>query len=200
MRLGVFGGTFDPPHNGHLALAQAAQQQLKLDRVLWVVTADPPHKHGWALSPIQDRLDMVLAAINGQPGFEVSRVDIDRPGPHWAADTVALLKQAQPEVEWVYLMGGDSLRDLPTWGRPRELLANAGLGVLLRPGAEVDPASLEQDLPGIAPKVAFVSAPRLAVSSHDIRRRVAEGRPIDGLTPAGVAALIQARGLYVHPP
>jgi nicotinate-nucleotide adenylyltransferase len=196
MRYGVFGGTFDPPHNGHLALAQAALQQLSLHRVLWVVTADPPHKQGWPLSPILDRLDMVLAAIDNLPQFEVSRVDVDRPGPHWAADTVALLKQTQPGVEWVYLMGGDSLRDLPTWGRPRELLANAGLGVLLRPGAEVDLAILEHDLPGISQKVAFVLAPRLAIASHDIRQRVAAGQPIDGLTPPKVAALIQVRGLY----
>jgi nicotinate-nucleotide adenylyltransferase len=196
MRYGVFGGTFDPPHNGHLTLAQAALAQLNLDRVLWVVTSDPPHKQGWPLSPVQDRLDMVLAAIAGQPQFEVSRVDIDRPGPHWAADTVGLLKQAHPQVDLVYLMGGDSLRDLPTWGRPRELLANAALGVLLRPGAEVEPASLEQELPGITGKVAFVSAPRSALSSHDLRQRVAGGKSIDGMTPPGVAALIEARGLY----
>ena len=198
MRYGVFGGTFDPPHNGHLALAQAALQQLNLDRVLWVVTAEPPHKQGWPLSPVQDRFDMVLAAIAGQPQFEVSRVDIDRPGPHWAADTVLLLKQSLPAVELVYLMGGDSLRDLPTWGRPQQLLANATLGVLLRPGAEVDPAGLEHDLPGITSKVAFVSAPRVALSSHDVRQRVADGQSIDGLTPPAVVALIQARGLY-HP-
>ena len=198
MRLGIFGGTFDPPHSGHLALALAALQQLGLDRVLWVVTADPPHKVGLPLSPIQDRLDMVLAAIRGQSGFEISRVDIDRPGPHWSADTVALLKYSQPEAEWVYLMGGDSLRDLPTWGRPQELLANASLGVLLRPDAEVDLARLEQILPGISSRVAYVSAPRQAISSHDIRRRVAHGRSIDGLVPSGVAALIQARGLYRH--
>jgi nicotinate-nucleotide adenylyltransferase len=196
MRYGVFGGTFDPPHNGHLALAQAALSQLDLDRVLWVITADPPHKQGWPLSPVPDRLDMVLAAIAGQPNFEVSRVDIDRPGPHWAADTVALLKHAHPGVDLVFLMGGDSLRDLPTWGRPRELLANATLGVLLRPGAEVDPASLEHELPGITRRVAFVAAPRVALSSHDLRQRVADGQPLDGLTPPGVAALIETRGLY----
>jgi len=198
MRFGVFGGTFDPPHNGHLALAQAALLQLGLERVLWVVTADPPHKQGWPLSPVPDRLDMVLSAIAGQPQFEVSRVDVDRPGPHWAADTVVLLKRAYPAVDLIYLMGGDSLRDLPTWGRPQELLANATLGVLLRPGAEVDPASLEHALPGISRKVAFVAAPRMDLSSHDLRQRVAAGQPIDGLAPPGVVALIQARGLYRH--
>jgi len=198
MRCGIFGGTFDPPHLGHLALALAAQQQLNLNRVLWVPTADPPHKLGQPLSPVQDRLDMVLAAIQGQLGFEISRVDIDRPGPHWSADTVWLLKRAQPNVEWVFLMGGDSLRDLPHWGRPQELLANASLGVLLRPDAEVDLASLELALPGLAARVAFVSAPRQAMSSHEIRQRVADGRPIDGLVSPAVAAIIQARGLYRH--
>ena len=199
MRYGVFGGTFDPPHNGHLALAQAALEQLNLDRVLWVVTADPPHKQETPLTPVHDRLDMVTAAINGRPQFEVSRVDIDRPGPHWAADTVALLKQAKPGDELVYLMGSDSLRDLPSWGRPREILAKATLGVLQRPGVAVDLAQLERDLPGLSKKVAFVSAPHLAVSSHDLRQRVAEGRPIDDQVPAGVAALIRARGLYHNP-
>ena len=95
-------------------------------------------------------------------------------------------------------MGGDSLRDLPTWGRPEQLLANATLGVLLRPGAEVDLAGLERDLPGITSKVAFVSAPRIALSSHDVRQRVADGQSIDGLAPPAVVALIEARGLY-HP-
>jgi nicotinate-nucleotide adenylyltransferase len=196
MRYGVFGGTFDPPHNGHLALAQAALEQLNLDRVLWVVTADPPHKQETPLTPVRDRLDMVTAAINGRPQFDVSRVDIDRLGPHWAADTVALLKQAWPGDDLVYLMGSDSLRDLPTWGRPREILANSTLGVLQRPGVAADLAHLEQDLPGLTKKVAFVSAPRLAVSSHDLRRRVAAGQRIDDQVPAGVAALIQDRGLY----
>jgi nicotinate-nucleotide adenylyltransferase len=196
MRFGLFGGTFDPPHYGHLALAQAALQQLGLDRVLWIVTADPPHKQDAPLSPVRDRLDMVTAAIEGQPQFEISRLDVDRPGPHWAADTVALLSQARPGAELIYLMGSDSLRDLPTWGRPDELLAHASLGVLRRPGAEVNPAALEGVLPGISDKVAFVTAARLEVSSHEIRRRVAEGRAIDGLVSPGVDAIIRARGLF----
>ena len=198
MRLGIFGGTFDPPHSGHLALALAALAQLSLDRVLWVVTADPPHKLGQPLSPIQDRLDMALAAIRRYPRFEISRVDIDRPGPHWSVDTVLLLKHFQPDAEWVYLMGGDSLRDLPTWGRPQELLANASLGVLVRPDAKVDLARLEQVLPGISSRVAFVSAPPQDISSHAIRQRVAAGQPIDGLVPSGVADLIRSRALYRH--
>jgi nicotinate-nucleotide adenylyltransferase len=194
--LGIFGGTFDPPHNGHLALAKAAFTQLNLDTVLWVITADPPHKRGSVISPAADRLALVKAAIAGQPGMAVSRVDMDRPGPQWTADTVRLLAEAEPEAELVYLMGGDSLRDLPNWGRPEELLSYASLGVLRRPGAKIDLSALEQVLPGLAGRVDFVSAPRLDISSHEIRKRARDGLAIDHLVPPKVARLIEERGLY----
>jgi nicotinate-nucleotide adenylyltransferase len=195
-RIGVFGGTFDPPHNGHLALAKAARQQLGLDKILWVVTADPPHKRGSFISPAVDRLALVEAAISGQPGMAVSRVELDRPGPQWAADTVRLLSEADPKTDLIYLMGGDSLRDLPNWGRPDELLRYASVGVLRRPGAEIDLTALEQVLPGLKDRVTFVSAPRLDISSHEIRERVRVGLPLGRLVPAKVANLIEARGLY----
>ena len=195
-RVGVFGGTFDPPHNGHLALAKAAQQQLGLDKILWVITADPPHKRGKFISPAADRLALVKAATAGQPGMSVSRVEMDRPGPQWAADTVRLLSEAKPKTELVYLMGGDSLRDLPNWGRPDELLRYASLGVLRRPGATIDLEALEKALPGLTDRVTFVSAPRLDISSHDIRERARVGEPLEQLVPPKVAALIKKRGLY----
>jgi nicotinate-nucleotide adenylyltransferase len=195
-RVGVFGGTFDPPHNGHLALAKAARQQLGLDKIFWVITADPPHKRGSFISPAADRLALVKAAIAGQPGMVLSRVELDRPGPQWAADTVRLLSEADPEIDLVYLMGGDSLRDLPNWGRPDELLRYASLGVLRRPGADIDLTALEQVLPGLAGRVTFVSAPRLDISSHAIRARARAGLPLKQLVPPKVADLIEARGLY----
>ena len=196
MRIGIFGGTFDPPHYGHLSLASAARDQLGLDKVLWVVTADPPHKQDQRITPVDDRLAMVEAAIAGEPTFEVSRVDIDRPGPHWTADTVALLAEQYPGDELIYLMGEDSLADLPTWGRPEELLRCCTLGVMRRPGDDVDLAELEPALPGIAARVAFIDLPELPISSQDIRRRVAIGQRLDGLTPPPVAEMIHARGLY----
>jgi nicotinate-nucleotide adenylyltransferase len=195
-RLGVFGGTFDPPHSGHLRLAEAARAQLRLDKVLWVVTADPPHKQGQPLSPPADRLALVQAAIAGRPDFELSRVDLDRPGPHWAADTVRLLAEQFPGAHLIYLMGGDSLRDLPTWGRPLELLAHCTLGVLRRPQDAIDLTALEYALPGVAAKTVFVEAPPSPAASNDIRRRIAAGESVVDLVPAAVAEVIRARRLY----
>lgn len=195
-RIGVFGGTFDPPHLGHLALARAAQAQLRLDRVLWVLTADPPHKQGQPISPAADRLALVQAALAGSPAFALSRVDLDRPGPHWAADTVALLAQENPQDQLVYLMGGDSLRDLPRWGRPQLFLSYCTLGVLRRPGAVIDLTELEQALPGITARVEFVDAPPVNIASHEIRRRARAGESLAGLVPEAVARLIRERGLY----
>ncbi len=198
MKIGVLGGTFDPPHFGHLRLAEAAQAQLRLGEVLWVVTADPPHKQGSPLSPVADRLAMVEAMIAEQPGYIISRVDIDRPGPHWAADTVRLLAGEFPGDELIYLMGGDSLRDLPTWGRPLEFLSYCSLGVLRRPGDAIDLPALEQKLPGLTAKVAFVEAPPLIISSNEIRRRLQNGETIADLVPEAVTRIIHKRRLY-HP-
>ncbi len=197
MKIGVFGGTFDPPHYGHLRLATAAQRRLGLNKVLWVLTADPPHKQDCAVSPVEDRLALVRAAIAHKPRFEISRVDIDRPGPHWAADTVALLGRQHPGDELIYLMGGDSLHDLPDWGRPLEFLAGCTLGVLRRPGDHVDLERLERQLPGVTARVHLIDVAPIDISAQDVRERVRLGQSIRGLVPPRVAALIERRGLYV---
>ena len=118
MKIGVFGGSFDPPHIAHLILAQEACNQLELDRVLWVLTPDPPHKRGRRLTAASTRLAMLQLALQDNTAFLPSRVDIDRPAPQYAVDTLHLLAKEYPHAELVYLMGGDSLRDLPTWRRP----------------------------------------------------------------------------------
>ncbi len=196
MQTGILGGTFDPPHLGHLALAAAARDQLGLDRVLWVPAADPPHKQDLHISPVADRLAMVQAAIAGDPSYALSRVDVDRPGPHFTADTVALLGRQFPADEFLFVMGGDSLRDLPTWGRPEAIVAHTRLGVLRRPGDLVDLDALEAVLPGVTDRVTFILAPSLTVSAHAIRARVRAGRSIAGLVPPEVAEIIRQRGLY----
>ena len=176
MRIGIFGGTFDPPHVGHLILAEECRTQLSLDLLLWVVTDNPPHKRYVNISPIEQRVELVRLAIAGNPAFILSRIDIDRPGPHYAIDTVKLLKDEYPNAKMFYLMGGDSLHDLPTWNRPQDFIRVCdGIGVMRRHQDKVDLESLEKVLPGISQKVLIVDAPILEISSNQIRQRIAEG-------------------------
>ena len=195
--IGLFGGTFDPPHVGHLILADDARAQLGLDRLLWVLTPDPPHKQGQPITPLEHRLAMVERAIAGDPGFELSRLELDRPGPHYAHDTVRLALDRNPGSQVVYLMGGDSLHDLPTWHRPADLLAACtALGVMRRPGDRVDLAGLERVLPGISSRVRFVDAPLIDIASHEIRGRAAAGLPYRYFLPDDVYDYVRDHALY----
>jgi nicotinate-nucleotide adenylyltransferase len=197
MKLGIFGGTFDPPHLAHLILALEAHHQLGLNRVLWVLTPNPPHKGGVATGSLEDRLDMLTAAIAGNPSFQISQVEIDRPGPHFAADTMRILAGEFPQAEMFYLMGGDSFRDLTTWDRPGEFLASCqGLGVMRRPGDDINLPELETQLPGISHKVHFVEAPLLDISASGIRRHIRGGRPFRYYVPEPVYKLILEKGMY----
>lgn len=198
MRIGVFGGTFDPPHVGHLILAEECRTQLALDKLLWVVTNEPPHKENQYISPIEMRVELVLKSIAGNPTYELSRVDIDRPGPHYALDTVLLLKSFYPDAELYYLMGGDSLHDLPAWHRPLEFLAACdGLGVMRRHDDDVNLSDLEASLSGITTKVHLVEAPILEISSHQIRQRIRSGMGYRYYLTDAVYQTIKESGLYV---
>jgi nicotinate-nucleotide adenylyltransferase len=196
-RLGVFGGTFDPPHIGHLILAEEAYHQLHLDGLLWVLTPDPPHKLDKSITPLQHRFDMLAAAIHNNPHFELSAVEINRPGPHYSVDTIRILSEQKPGAEWIYLMGGDSLRDLPIWKNPFDLINLISvLGVMGRSGAATDIRDLDQKIPGLGAKVKFVDAPLIDISASDIRRRAAKGLPIRYYVPQDVYQIILDRGLY----
>lgn len=196
-RIGIFGGTFDPPHLGHMILAAEAVDQLHLDRLLWVLTPDPPHKRGCRIASWEDRLQLVMAALGDDPAFELSRVDIDRPGPHYTLDTVRLLAQANPDAALIYLIGGDSLHDLPNWHQPQAFLeACDELGVMRRPGDAVDMTVLEAQLPGLTAKVRFIDAPLLEISSREIRERIHSGHPYRYYLPPAVFEIIRQRGLY----
>lgn len=198
-RIGVFGGTFDPPHLGHLILASEASAQLRLDRLLWVLTAVPPHKLGQPLTPLKDRLAMVRLALDDQPAFELSTVDMDRPGPHYTLDTMRLLVAQNPKAELVLLLGGDSLRDLPTWHHPQELVAACSkIGVMHRPEESIDVFSLEATIPGLAAKVHFVDAPLLEIASHEIRARSEAGLPFRYYVLPSVYKYIVSHKLYVR--
>jgi nicotinate-nucleotide adenylyltransferase len=142
---------------------------------------------------------MVELALQGEP-FELSRVDIERPAPHYALDTVRILAEQNPGADLLYLMGSDSLNDLPTWHRPADLLAALRyLGVMRRPGETPDLPTLEQVLPGLTAKVRFVDAPPVEISSTDIRQRVRSGEPFEHLLPPAVARYIHEHHLYRSP-
>ncbi|HVP21784.1 MAG TPA: nicotinate-nucleotide adenylyltransferase [Anaerolineaceae bacterium] len=197
MKIGIFGGTFDPPHMGHLILADEAYNQLHLDKLLWVLTPDPPHKQEQEISPAAQRLELVQAAILDNPYFELSRVELDRPGPHYAVDTVKILQQQYPGAELIYLVGGDSLRDLPGWHEPARLVELVScFGVMRRMEDEIDLGTLERLIPGIIRKVRFIDSPIVDIASHDIRERIASGEPYRYLLHPAVFNVICQKKYY----
>jgi nicotinate-nucleotide adenylyltransferase len=199
-RIGLFGGTFDPPHLGHLILASEAQFQLELTRLLWTLTPEPPHKQDQTITSIEHRLSMVNLAIADNPCFELSRAELDRPGPHYTLDTIKLVAEQNPDAEIVPVIGGDSLHDLPTWHRPQELLyACHWVGVMRRPGETANLQELERELPGITSKVHYVDAPLLEIASREIRSRIANGRPFRYYLPEPVYHYINRHHLYHQP-
>jgi nicotinate-nucleotide adenylyltransferase len=196
-QIGLFGGTFDPPHLGHLILASEAYSQLGLDRLLWILTPDPPHKQDQAITSIEHRLAMVNLAIEDNPSFELSRVELDRPGPHYTLDTVESIAEQYPDADITPIIGGDSLRDLPKWHRPKELLyACHWVGVMRRPGEAPNLDELERELPGISSKIHYVDAPLLEIASREIRSRIANGRPYRYYLPLPVYEYISQHHLY----
>jgi nicotinate-nucleotide adenylyltransferase len=196
-RLGIYGGTFDPPHLGHLILAEIAADSLHLARVLFVPAAVPPHKEpGDVRASTAHRLAMVERAVAGNLRFGLSRVDIDRPGPHYSVDMLRLLRDDYPAADFVFLIGADSLRDLPTWSRPHELIELAVLGVMRRPDSEPDLDDLEDQIPGIRARVEWIAAPRIEIASHQLVEQIAAGRSVRYQVPDAVLDYIQQHGLY----
>jgi nicotinate-nucleotide adenylyltransferase len=196
-RLGVFGGTFDPPHHAHRILAAEALEQLRLERVLWVLTPHPPHKIDASITPLEHRLAMLQAALGGDDRFELSRADIDRAGPHYALGTMHAVRAQYPRAQLVFLMGGDSLHDLPTWHAARAFLeACDELGVMHRASDRLDLDALERALPGLKSKLRWIETPLLEISASWIRERASLGKAFRYYVPQAVYAIIQARGLY----
>lgn len=189
-RIGVFGGTFDPPHVGHLVAAVNVAAALHLDRVLLVVANEPWQKvDDRPVSPAASRLALVEAAVEGIDGLEASDIEIARGGPSYSIDTLTELHDRWPAASLWLIVGRDAALGLPTWKRVDEVAARCHLVVVDRPGADLDPLPAE-----FAWEV--VEIPRLDVSSSDLRGRVADGRPLDLLTPGAVVAGIEELGLY----
>lgn len=195
--IGLFGGTFDPPHMGHLILAAEACAQFSIDRLLWMLTPDPPHKRGLPITLLEHRLAMVKLAISGDRQFELSTVEIDRPAPQYALDTVNIILEKFPAADLIYLMGGDSLRDLPTWNHPVDLVAALKfIGVMRRSGDSIDLLALERIIPGLSARIRFLDVPLIDIAAHDIRQRVASGRPFRYYLPPSVYDYVVEHELY----
>lgn len=196
-RIGIFGGTFDPIHIGHLILAEEARFQLALDRVYLVPAGNPPHKQKRNLTAIAHRLMMAELATADMPGLWVSRVDADRPGPHYANEMVQCLRQQMgAAAHFFFLMGMDSLRDLPSWRQPQWLIQQCTLVVLTRHDIAIDWTRLEEALPGLRERVILLDMPELEIASHILRERIRKGAPICHQVPRPVEAYITKHGLY----
>lgn len=191
-RIGVFGGTFDPIHEAHLAIAQAALDQAALDEVLFVVSATPPHKRHIVRATAEDRLAVLEAALaeRGEPRFRASRIELDREGPSYTADTLRALHGQQPGATLYLIIGADALADLPKWHDPEGIVREARLLVAPRPG--FDPAAT----PSLAGRYDLLRLPEVPTSSTQVRAKAADGDSLEGLVPDAAAALLEEKGLY----
>jgi nicotinate-nucleotide adenylyltransferase len=198
VRLGLLGGTFNPPHIAHLVCAQQALAQLELDRVLLVPVHEPPHKGIEADPGVQHRVELCRRAVAGDERLEVSLVDAGVAGPSYTVGTLRRLHERCPGDELTFIVGGDMALSLPAWREPEAILELAELGVAEREG--VRRADISERLSGLAlDRIRFFDMPRLDISSSQIRRFVAAGRPIRYLVPDGVARYIEEAGLYRTP-
>lgn len=197
-RLGVLGGTFDPIHTGHLIAAETVRERCGLDRVLFVPAGRPPHKAAESVSPARHRYLLTCLGTLSNPAFEVDRVDLDRPGASYTLETLRALKRKHPEAELFFIMGADSLLDLPTWHEPAALLATCRFIVTTRPGWQLHEAAerLGSLFTENRERIEFVEIPQIEISSREIRRRLAEGRSVRYLVPDLVLRYIEEHRLY----
>ena len=198
MRLGLLGGTFNPPHIGHLVCAQEAHAQLGLDRVLLVPVHTPPHKETDGDPGVEVRVALCEAAVAGDERLGVSRAEADVPGRSYTVDTLNRLHEARPEDQLTFIVGGDMAASLPQWREPQAILELCTIGAAARDGVGRDEVleGLDRELPGASDRIRFFDMPRIDISSTLIRRRVAAGEPVRYLVPDGVAATIEREGLY----
>lgn len=199
-RLGILGGTFDPVHLGHLILGQQAQEQLALDRVLFVPAAQPWRKSGRRVTPPGERLEMVRLAVADNPLFEASSIEIDRGGPSYTADTLEQLRGELPDCELYFIAGQDALEDLPFWKGPDRILRLARVAVAARPGHERRiPAALRALTPDPEERVVRVEMPLVEISGTLLRERARRGLSLRYFLPPAVEAYVRDRGLYRDP-
>ena len=198
MRIGVLGGTFDPVHNGHLAVASEVRDRLDLEEVLLVPAGQPWLKADTRISAAEHRVAMVRLAIAGNAHCRLSTMEITRDGPSYTLDTLAEMWRRLGTGDEVFLiLGWDSLSQLPQWHGPERIIRLCRLVAVPRPGApRPDLAALERSLPGLSERVVLLDRPEVDISASDIRERVARGLSIAGMVPAAVEDYIRERGLY----
>jgi len=198
LRLGLLGGTFNPPHIGHLVCAQEAHAQLGLDRVLLVPVHTPPHKAAVDDPGAAVRVALCEAAVAGDERLGVSRAEADVPGRSYTVDTLNRLHDARPDDQLTFIVGGDMAASLPQWREPQAILELCTIGAAARDGVGRDEVleRLDRELPGASDRIRFFDMPRIDISSTLIRRRVAAGEPVRYLVPDAVAASIEREGLY----
>jgi nicotinate-nucleotide adenylyltransferase len=200
MRIGVFGGTFDPVHLGHLVVAEQSREQARLDEVWLVPAARPPLKLERPVTPFAQRVEMLALAIAGQPAFRIDLLEKDRPGPSYTADTLEELHQRQPAADFFFVVGSDVLPTLPQWYEPVRIVQRATLLIVARPHWPVMPAEqlrANLRLPAEVPlRQQTIEVPLIDLSSTDLRRRIAEGRSIRYLVPRAVECYIHEKRLY----
>ena len=197
MRLGILGGTFDPVHRGHLALARAAGDEVGLEKVMFVPAGQPWRKAGRMIASLEDRLAMLQLVLEGEEAFEIGTLEIGPAGPSYTVDTLEALRVDQPDDELFFILGQDALGDLPNWHRPERILELAKLAVARR--ADVSREALEgagRRLPGLLERVVWLEMPLVEVSATEIRERARRGQPLVGMVPAAVADYIQQHRLY----
>jgi nicotinate-nucleotide adenylyltransferase len=199
MRIGLFGGTFDPPHFGHLILAERCREEAKLDQVWFLPSYRPPHKDLQKITRFETRCDMTALAIAGQHAFRVEPIEKELPPPSYTAETLRELLLRHPHDEFALIVGGDSLRDLPGWYRPQDLLERAKLIAVPRPGTVVWSADQLASAIGVNAaevRLQIVECPQVDIASRDIRARVNEGKTIRYLLPRSIEEMIRERDLY----
>jgi nicotinate-nucleotide adenylyltransferase len=196
-RIGLLGGTFDPPHYGHLWLAELAHEQLRLDRVLFMPVGDPPHKRGHTVLAAEHRLAMVELAIGDNPRFAVDLTDMERAPPHTTYSLLPLVRSSFVDARFWMLIGSDSLRDLPLWREPHQVTAFCRLAVLPRPGVTIDWKALEAAVPTIKTSVDLLQGPSIDISSTVLRLRASSGHSLRYLVPREVLAYINDSRIYL---
>jgi nicotinate-nucleotide adenylyltransferase len=192
MRIGIFGGTFDPVHLGHLVMAEQCREQAGLDQVWFVPAARPPHKPEGELTAFARRVEMLQLALAGQPAFRVEELEKDRPGPSYTADTLESLHRRHPDSDLHFIIGSDSLADLPHWREPARIVAQAALLVVARPGFRIPPIEEVRQALGLQ----VIESPLVDIASSDLRRRAAEGKSLRYQVPRAVECYIEQHQLY----